>query len=82
VNKKKSGEKTEGVGHLRRVRYGRLRGLLLMDWGIVLGVYVVMRHVVTGNVLVAMMVGLVVLLGICLKGLMEWMGILEGMDSN
>jgi hypothetical protein len=53
-----------------------------MDWGIVLGVYGVMRHVVTGNVLVAMMVGLVVLLGICLKGLMEWMGILEGMDSN
>jgi hypothetical protein len=46
-----------------------------MDWDIVLGVCGVMRHVVTGNVLVAMVVCVVVLLGICLGGMMEWMGI-------
>jgi hypothetical protein len=82
ANKKKSDEKTEGVGHVRRVRYGRLRSLLLMDWGIVLGVYGVMRHIVPGEVVVTMVVCVVVLLGICLKGMMEWMGILEGMDSD
>jgi hypothetical protein len=53
-----------------------------MDWGIVLGVYGSMRHVVPGEVVVAMVVCVVVLLGICLEGMMEWMGILEGMDSD
>jgi hypothetical protein len=53
-----------------------------MDWGIVLGVYGVMKHVMTGNVLVAIVVCVIVLLGICLEGMMEWMGILEGMDSD
>jgi hypothetical protein len=67
---------------MRRVRYGRLRGLLLMDWGIVLGVYGVMRNIVPGDVVVAMVVCVVVLLGICLEGMMEWMGILEDMESD
>jgi hypothetical protein len=53
-----------------------------MDWGIVLGVYAVMRHIVSGEVVVAMVVCVVVLLGICLEGMMEWMGILEDMESD
>jgi hypothetical protein len=77
-----SGEKKKEVGHVRRIRYGRLRDLLLMDWGIVLGVCGVMRHIVPGEVVVAMVVCVVVLLGICLEGMMEWMGILEDMDSD
>jgi hypothetical protein len=37
---------------------------------------------VLGEVVVAMVVCVVVLLGICLEGMLEWMGILEGMDSD
>jgi hypothetical protein len=82
ANKRDGGAKKKDAGHVRRVRYGRLRGLLLMDRGIVLGVYGVVRHVVPGEVVVVMVVCVVVLLGICLGGMLEWMGILEGMDSD